>query len=156
VVVLITHYHVSNSDIAGKGALLVPLIYCYMIAMVVFCKQQEAFALSVSAHATSLGNPCASCALHPLGVYCTRISRFFPKAPTMPPCCFMDFRFASYISSWVELKISPGNQAELMQSEAGMANRRWKEIFGDVYRIRSCFGVKFASVTSMRLKLTTL
>ena len=28
-----------------------------------------------------------------------------------------------------------------MQSEAGVANYRWRQKFGDVYRIKSCFGV---------------
>ena len=97
--------------------------------------------LSVSAHVTNLSNPCAPCAFHPLDIYCTRISRVITKAATSPSCCFVDYRFAIYIPSWVQLKISPGNQAELVQSEAGMANRRWKESFGDVYRFKSCFGV---------------
>jgi hypothetical protein len=41
--------------------------------------------------------------------------------------------------------ILSGNQAELMQSEAGMANRQWRESFGDVYRFKSCFGVRIVS-----------
>jgi hypothetical protein len=43
-----------------------------------------------------------------------------------------------------------GNQAELMQSEAGIANRQWREQFGYVYRFKSCFGVKHCFPSVLR------